>query len=218
MKTTKLNFLVLMFVIGMTLPITSQAYDFRDSGINYNILSEEDRTVEVARNDYEAYVSVSIPTKVYFNSKLYTVTKIGDKAFYSCQQLTSVDIPASVTTIGERAFFTEKVIEKIYCHWKQPIEPKYNIFSDDGLNHTKLYVPIDTKTKYEKVDPWRNFWNIIEGDYEAASSIDDVLESNRPIHEEIERFDINGKLVSTDYKGLLIIRNSEGTTRKMIVK
>ncbi len=34
-----------------------------------------------------------------------SITKIGDFAFFKCQQLTSVNIPEKVTTIGEAAFY-----------------------------------------------------------------------------------------------------------------
>ena len=66
---------------------------------------------EVARN--EATVSkrsekisgdVKIPQSVTFAGKEYKVTSIGDEAFGWCTSLTSVTIPSSVKTIGERAF------------------------------------------------------------------------------------------------------------------
>ena len=48
--------------------------------------------------------SVTIPEKVYYAGKGYTVTSIGSNAFSNCSGLTSVTIPNSVTSIGDRAF------------------------------------------------------------------------------------------------------------------
>lgn len=39
--------------------------------------------------------------------------------------------------------------------------------------NAKLYVPVGCKGAYEKVDPWRNFWNIEEMDF--TSSIGEVV-------------------------------------------
>ena len=47
---------------------------------------------------------IKIPEKIHEKSGDYTVTAIGDKAFYDCRGLTSVTIPQSVTSIGDRAF------------------------------------------------------------------------------------------------------------------
>ena len=295
MRTIRLKLLVLMSVIGMILPITSQAYDFSFDGICYNILSEENRTVKVTYmtdkmqdEDNKNYVKghVSIPQKVIYNSKSYSVvrigfwafsyctgltgvdipssvtrigsdafsyctgltsvdipssvTTIGMQAFYGCSGLTSVDIPSSVTTIGPQAFwyctgltsvdipssvttigfgaFRDTELETIYCHWEKPIKFDSNIFEDKNLMNTILYVPIGTKTEYEKVDPWRNFWNIEEIDYESISGIKDVVGSYESTLEETDRFDISGKHVSKDYKGLVIIRYSDGSIKKQIVK
>lgn len=53
-------------------------------------------------NEYSG--SVVIPTSVTYNGKTYQVTSIGDYAFWSCSDLTSVTIPNSVTSIGDYAF------------------------------------------------------------------------------------------------------------------
>ena len=47
---------------------------------------------------------IKIPEKIHEKSGDYTVTVIGNRAFYGCADLTEVTIPQSVTSIGERAF------------------------------------------------------------------------------------------------------------------
>ena len=47
---------------------------------------------------------IKIPEKIHEKSGDYTVTAIGDKAFYDCRDLKSVTIPQSVTSIGDYAF------------------------------------------------------------------------------------------------------------------
>ena len=48
--------------------------------------------------------NVVIPSSVLYNAETYSVTSIGDYAFYSCSGLTSVTIGNSVTSIGYNAF------------------------------------------------------------------------------------------------------------------
>ncbi len=100
-----------MFIATLCASLSASAYDFKSDGLYYNILSEEDRTVEVTYysfnySDNKHYVSgiIEIPRRVIHNSKTYTVTSIGDGAFYACSSLTSVTIPNSVTSIGSYAF------------------------------------------------------------------------------------------------------------------
>ena len=79
------------------------AYDFSQNGLSYGILSTEDKTCEV--DDCSSNLStVVIPSTVVNNGTTYTVTSIGNSAFYWCSGLTSVEIPSSVTSIGSSAF------------------------------------------------------------------------------------------------------------------
>lgn len=84
--------------------LPSLAHDFEVDGICYNILS--DNSVEVTyngssyNNDYE---DVIIPETVTHDGSTYSVTSIGESAFYD-SKLTSIKIPNSVTAIGNSAF------------------------------------------------------------------------------------------------------------------
>ena len=77
----------------------------RPIGLLYNYISKE-KVAEVTSspNGQGYHGNIVIPSTVTHEGEDYTVTKIGDYAFSSCSNLTSVTIPNSVTSIGESAF------------------------------------------------------------------------------------------------------------------
>ena len=79
----------------------ANAYDAKIDGICYNFSENE---AEVTSGDSEYTGSVVIQETVTYNGKTYTVTSIGDKAFYQCSGLTSITFPNSVTSIDYYAF------------------------------------------------------------------------------------------------------------------
>ena len=65
----------------------------------YEVLSETDKTCEITGYTGSA-TDLEIPSEL----DGYTVTRIGEQAFYYCTSLTSITIPGSVTSIGDYAF------------------------------------------------------------------------------------------------------------------
>ena len=98
----------IMAVAMMMLSLQAMAYDFsythQGKTLYYDIIS--DSTVEVTYYDNSNYVSgdVVIPSTVTYNGTTYSVTSIGEVAFYDCIGFTSVTIGNSVTSIERSAF------------------------------------------------------------------------------------------------------------------
>lgn len=91
--------------------LTVNAHDFEVDGIFYQIISEEDRTIAVTyegTNKYspDSYYAgeIIIPEHVSYSGNEYTVTRIGERAFMNCDNLTSVSLPESIERIEDSAF------------------------------------------------------------------------------------------------------------------
>lgn len=95
----------LSFLFAATLAGQTLAADFEKDGLYYNITSsDEPKTVElVSDNSYSNLTTVSIPETVVYNDVTYSVTSIGDHAFYNCKKLATVTA-SSIISIGEYAF------------------------------------------------------------------------------------------------------------------
>ena len=89
-------------ILSVFFSISALAYDVMVDGICYDI-SETTATVTSGEKEYSG--DIVIPESITYNNSKYSVTSIGDKAFYECSGLTSVTIPNSVTSIGYAAFY-----------------------------------------------------------------------------------------------------------------
>lgn len=93
---------------------------------------------------------------------------------------------------------------------------KCPIFTEKQYMEVILYVPKGSLSAYQNADGWKNFWDIREGDGSEESGIEEVRISSE--RQEIGRYDIQGRKVSEDYKGFVIIRYSDGSVRKILNK
>lgn len=116
-KTTRKNRLnyigkvaaLIVFVAVMALVPIKEAYAAEEviiDKIKYE-LDAGSHTAAVKSYDREAGAlgDVTIPSQITHNEEVYTVTEIRLWAFQSCDSITSISIPSSVTVIGARAFY-----------------------------------------------------------------------------------------------------------------
>ena len=147
-----------------------------------------------------------------------SVTSIGRFAFSYCAGLTSVTIPNSVTSIGMYAFYGFTGLTSVISLIEEPFEINENTFYNwvedhDEFTTATLYVPAGTKLKYESTPAWNKFANIVEGIENAVKSVETDAKA-----EETERYNVGGQRISSPQKGLNIVKMSDGTTRKVVVK
>ena len=98
---------IMLLLAALCTAATALAYSFQSGDLYYNITS--DSTVEVAyqsksSDNYQGLTTATIPETVTYNGTTYSVTSIGNYAFWGCSSLTSISIPNSVTSIGKWAF------------------------------------------------------------------------------------------------------------------
>ena len=168
--------------------------------------------------------SVTIPS---------TITRIGDMAFCNCKSLTEVDIPEGVTSIGEYAYdgcinvetitlpSTLTVIQSwaFYCQKDKgklrsvtsKIQNPFDIDNTAFCNYetATLYVPKNTKGKYESTYNWNLFQNIVELE-DAPAAIESVIADDKTL----SLYNLQGQRLSEKPKHGIFIRGC----RKYLVK
>ena len=120
--------------------------------------------------------------------ELANVSKIGNRAFYGCGDLSSIKLTEKITTIGHSAFedcnieeirlpknvtslgryvFEDTNIKNIYIEATTPptLHGKYNINPYLGkINLQNVYVPASSLNAYKNNVQWKKLTDIIEYD------------------------------------------------------
>lgn len=76
-----------------------------------------------------------------------------------------------------------------------------------------LYVPKGTIAKYSTTGEWKMFENIFE-----FNSINDISMPTNSDIKEVSRYSIDGQPLSNPTNGVNIVKYSDGTVKKVIVK
>ncbi len=139
---------------------------------------------------------------------------IGDWAFYGCSGLTSITIPNSVTSIGKNAFSGYSGLQSVYSKIENVFAIDWSTFSTDTYSKAKLYVPIGKKSAYQETEGWKRFNNIEEYDYSTGIAAPQQSKGAKVV----DAYQLNGQKRNGVQRGLNIVRMSDGTTKKVVVK
>lgn len=96
---------------------------------------------------------------------------------------------------------------------RNPIPPTAVGFANTTYLHCDLYVPKGCVNKYKSANVWKNFWNISEIDESVLGIETDEIKSN-----ELCRYTIDGTQITSPQRGINIVKMSDGTTKKVLVK
>jgi hypothetical protein len=151
-----------------------------------------------------ALTSITIPN---------SVTSIGEGAFQDCSGVTSVTIGNSVTSIGACAFQYCRSLTSVISLATTPPTCDNNVFDEVDKQACRLIVPPGSKEAYQNADGWKDFLTIEEDG--ETTSVATAKTGNRDMHSV---YSIDGKRLNGMRKELNIIRMSDGTVRKVMVK
>ena len=113
-----------------------------------------------------------------------SVTSIGDDAFCVCRGLTSVTIPNSVTSIGDYAFEGCTALHEITALPTVPPTCGSNAFYNVPTGAT-LRCPCASREDYQAADTWSQFTNIIPADFPNVTLLADEEQGSVQVEDRI---------------------------------
>ena len=152
--------------------------------MEFKVISKEGKTCQVGSGTCHCIGTnttgaISIPNEV----RRLSVVAIGDNAFSQCNDLSSVTLPSSVTSIGQFTFKDCK-LHNILIKCEMPPAIEENAFTNQTFYHAMLYIPSGNWDAYAYDDNWYRFINIRE----TAMAEEDVSEQQAYMLMDAETF------------------------------
>lgn len=147
MKQSSIIILLTMFISMVSTKAVAHDIEVKNSDgvtIYYNWINDHQNlavTFQGSNLSSQKYSgNVVIPGSVECEGETYSVTEIGDHAFYMCQNLTSITIPANVSSFGHNAFHGCSSLISVHISdiaaW---CDIRFSYYDDDNGNSTYYY-------------------------------------------------------------------------------
>ena len=188
--------------------------EVEDGNTHYDSRSGCNAIIETATNTLlRGCQNTTIPT---------SVTAIGNYAFDWCQGLSTIILPEHITLIGEGAFYGCLDLKDIYCSHSDPSAYNcqagtyglYRMFELVPKENVTLHVPAGCGDAYRALEPWSDFGTIVE-DFEPTAINLVRSDGTKPD----AYYNLQGQRIANPQRGqIVIIRYSDGTSRKVLMK
>lgn len=93
---------------------------------------------------------------------------------------------------------------------EDPVPPECPEFTDEQYRTLIVNVPDESLDDYRNADGWKNFLCLYSSDIDQPAIA--------TVKTETARYNLQGRPVSRDYSGLVIVRYSDGSSKKILVK
>ena len=137
---------------------------------------------------------------------------IGEWAFSACDRLSEVVLGPNVKTIKAYAFSDCPMLTGLTCLGVQPPVADNKAFSDTDAHHCTLLVPEGYGALYAADSVWKEFL-VEERD---LTGVHQMHSGSTAV--EVERYDLNGHRLTHPVKGINLVRMSDGSVKKVLVK
>ncbi len=162
-----------------------------------------DRETEISENEFYGCTSLK---SVSMGDGIDT---IGRYAFSGCSALESFSFGTGLKSIGDEAFSDCTGMKKLVS--KTAVPPVCGPQALDDINKWEctLYVPQESLDAYKSAAQWKEFFFLETG-------IKDAVRTSSAT--ESTRYSTDGTRLASPQKGINIIRMSDGTVKKVLVK
>lgn len=163
-----------------------------------------DRETEISENEFYGCTSLK---SVSMGDGIDT---IGRYAFSGCSALESFSFGTGLKSIGDEAFSDCTGMKKLVS--KTAVPPVCGPQALDDINKWEctLYVPQESLDAYKSAAQWKEFFFLETGIKNVPNTSSSATES--------ERYSTDGTRLASPQKGINIIRMSDGTVKKVLVK
>ena len=146
------------------------------------------------------------------------VKKIAWIACSESENLTTVTISSNLTCIDDSAFHKCTSLADMYCYAEQVPAMGKDIFVDSNYKKATLHVPAASVEAYRSAEQWKDFGNIVALTDDDPKPTGISAMEYAPMTTDKAIYDLKGHQLTQPKKGLNIIRMSDGTTKKVIIK
>ena len=142
-----------------------------------------------------------------------SVITLGVQSFAGCSGVTSVTIGSGLTSVGDDTFNYCTKLTSVCCFADTP--PSSDGYAFHGIpGSATLYVPAQSLEAYKKNYYWGRFANILPIDVTEIQRVDSTNEGKKIEH----IFTLDGKLQNGFQKGINVVKYSDGSTSKLMMK